>query len=102
MFPDAILNQKRYRLWASPRNALDVKSLNLKTSIRSHFIVFQHDASSVVELWFAAADFPKGAVGADVVTGAALIALLFDLQFAVWEKRHRDFAVTCSFRHEYS
>jgi len=36
-------------------------------------------ASSVVELWFAAADFPKGAVGADVVTKAALLALLLDL-----------------------
>jgi len=36
-------------------------------------------ASSVVELWFAAADFPKGAVGADVVTKAAFLALLFDL-----------------------
>jgi hypothetical protein len=59
-------------------------------------------ASSVVELWFAIADFPKGAVGADVVTKAALVALLLDLQFAVWEKRHRDFAVTCSFRHERS
>ena len=35
--------------------------------------------SSVVELWFAVADFPKGAVGADVVTKAALLALLFDL-----------------------
>jgi hypothetical protein len=58
--------------------------------------------SSVVELWFAAADFPKGAVGADVVTKAALVALLLDLQFAVWEKRHRDFAVTCFFRYEHS
>jgi hypothetical protein len=46
-------------------------------------------ASSVVELWFAVADFPKGALGADVVTKAALLALLLDLQFAVWEKRHR-------------
>jgi hypothetical protein len=27
-------------------------------------------ASSVVELWFAAADFPKGALGPDVVTKA--------------------------------
>ena len=27
-------------------------------------------ASSVVELWFVAADFPKGALGADVVTKA--------------------------------
>ena len=27
-------------------------------------------ASSVVELWFAVADFPKGALGADVVTKA--------------------------------
>ena len=30
-------------------------------------------ASSVVELWFAAADFPKGAVGADVVTKATKV-----------------------------
>ncbi len=59
-------------------------------------------ASGVVELWFAVADFPKGALGADVVTKAALLALLLDLQFAVWEKRHRDFAVTKSFRHEHS
>jgi len=35
--------------------------------------------SSVVELWFAVADFPKGAIGADVVTKAALLALLLDL-----------------------
>ena len=35
--------------------------------------------SSVVELWFAAADFPKSAVGADVVAKAALLALLRDL-----------------------
>src|SRR6266850_2904659 len=48
------------------------------------------------------ADFPKGALGADVMTEAALLALLLDLQFAVWQKRHRDFAVTCSFRHEHS
>lgn len=59
-------------------------------------------ASSVVELWFAVADFPKGALGANVVTKPALLALLFDLQFAVGEKRHRDFAVTRSFRHEHS
>jgi hypothetical protein len=36
------------------------------------------------------------------VAKAALLALLFDLQFAGGEKRHRDFAVTCSFRHEHS
>jgi hypothetical protein len=33
-------------------------------------------ASSVVELWFAVADFPKGVVGADVVAKAALLTLL--------------------------
>jgi hypothetical protein len=33
-------------------------------------------ASSVVELWFAVADFPKCDVGADVATKAALLALL--------------------------
>jgi hypothetical protein len=65
------------------------------------FHCIQARASSVVELWFPVADFPKGAVGADVVTKAALLALLLDLQFAVWEKRHRDFAVTCFFRHEH-
>jgi hypothetical protein len=59
-------------------------------------------ASSVIELWFAVADFPKGAVGADVVTKAALLALLLDLQFALRKKRHCDFAVTCFFRHEHS
>jgi hypothetical protein len=37
-----------------------------------------------------------------VVTKAALLALLLDLQFAVWEKRHRDFAVTRFFRHEHN
>jgi len=36
-------------------------------------------ASSVVELWFAAADFPKRAMALDVVAKAALLALLFDL-----------------------
>jgi len=35
--------------------------------------------SSGVELWFAAADFPKGAGGPDVVTKAALLTLLLDL-----------------------
>jgi len=36
------------------------------------------------------------------VAKAALLAMLLDLQFAVWEERHRDFAVTCFFRHEHS
>ena len=48
------------------------------------------------------ADFPKGALGADVMTEAAFLALLLDLQFAVWQKRHRDFAVAYSLRHEHS
>ena len=53
-------------------------------------------ASSVVELWFAVTDFPKGAVGADVVAKAALLALLLDLwlryviRFAfAWLRRER-------------
>jgi hypothetical protein len=55
----------------------------------------------LVELWFAAADFSKLAVGANVVTEPAFLALLFDLQFAVSQKSHRDFAVARSFVHKH-
>src|SRR5438128_7200148 len=58
-------------------------------------------ASSVVELWFAVADLPKGAVGAHVVAKAAFAALLLNLQLAVRQESHRDFAVACAFRHEH-
>jgi hypothetical protein len=43
-----------------------------------------------------AADFPKRAVGADVVTKAALVALLLELQFAVWEREDSYFTIAFS------
>jgi hypothetical protein len=56
--------------------------------------------SSVVELRFALADLPKGAVGAHVVTEATLAALLLDLQLMIRQESHRDFALSRGFRNE--
>jgi hypothetical protein len=57
--------------------------------------------SGIVELWLALADFPENTVGANVVTKAAIDALLLDLQLAVRQESHRDFAVARVFRHEH-
>jgi hypothetical protein len=51
------------------------KKVGIRKDEEGKLIFIPACASSVVELWFAAADFPKDAVGADVVTKAALLAL---------------------------
>jgi hypothetical protein len=46
-----------------------------RVHLQSRLIVHGMHPHSVVELWFANADFPKKTVGANVVTRAALLAL---------------------------